>query len=179
MELDAATLGDLYEAEGRALLRYVVRRTFDADLALDLVAETFAIAFERRRTFRGKTRAEALGWLYAITRTVIHHHYRRGAAERRALARLAVARPILDDHERARVEELAGLDALRCSLAGELNRLPRDQRRAVELRVVQERSYEDVAVLLGITPQTARARVSRGLRALGQALRLERVTDAH
>jgi RNA polymerase sigma-70 factor, ECF subfamily len=178
VELDATMLGDLFEDEGRVLLRSAARRTFDPDLALDMVAETFAIAFERRHSFRGGTRAEAVGWLFAISRTVIHHHFRHGAAERRALARLGVDLPTLDDHERARIEELAGLEELRYSLAGELNRLPCDQRRAVELRVVEERSYEDVAALLGVTPQTARARVSRGLRALGQALQLEGVTDA-
>jgi RNA polymerase sigma-70 factor (ECF subfamily) len=140
VELDATTLGDLFEDEGRALLRYATRRTFDPDLALDLVGETFAVAFERRRSFRGSTRAEAVGWLFAICRTVIHHHFRRGDAERRAL--------------------------------------PDEQRRALELRVVEERSYEEVAEQLGVTQETARARVSRGLRALGQGMRLEGVGDA-
>ena len=49
--------------------------------------------------------------------------------------------------------------------------LPEDQRRAVELRVIDECGYADVAVKLGVSEQTARARVSRGLRALAHRLR--------
>ena len=48
--------------------------------------------------------------------------------------------------------------------------LPEDQRRAVELRVVEEHGYSEVATILGVSEQTARARVSRGLRALAQRL---------
>ena len=53
MELDAAVLGELFEAEGPALLAFATRRTFDAELALDVVGEAFALAFERRRAFAG------------------------------------------------------------------------------------------------------------------------------
>jgi len=49
--------------------------------------------------------------------------------------------------------------------------LPEEQRRAVELRVVQEHGYAEIATMLGISEQNARARVSRGLRALALALR--------
>ena len=49
--------------------------------------------------------------------------------------------------------------------------LPEEQRRAVELRVIEECGYADVAVMLGVSEQTARARVSRGLRTLAQRLR--------
>ena len=48
--------------------------------------------------------------------------------------------------------------------------LPEDQRRAVELRVVDEYGYADVAGTLGVSEQMARARVSRGLRALAHFL---------
>ena len=51
-----------------------------------------------------------------------------------------------------------------------LGRLAPTQRSAVELRVVRELPYPDVADRLGISEQAARARVSRALRALGSAL---------
>jgi RNA polymerase sigma-70 factor, ECF subfamily len=172
MTLDADTLAELFEAEGTALLAFATRRTFDAELALDIVGETFALAFERRARFRGATREEAVGWLYAICRTVLHHQFRRRGAERRALSRLGVERPPMGEDERRRVEELAGLAELRVAVAHELERLPSDQRDAVRLRVVDELDYDDLAARLGITRETARARVSRGLRALGQAVKL-------
>jgi RNA polymerase sigma-70 factor (ECF subfamily) len=41
---------------------------------------------------------------------------------------------------------------------------------AIELRIVRELPYPEVAAELGVSEQTARARVSRGLRALRQAM---------
>ncbi|WCB94283.1 RNA polymerase sigma factor [Baekduia alba] len=179
MKLDATSLGDLFEAEGPRLLAFVTRSTFDADQALDVVGEVFAVAFERRAKFRGATREEAVAWLYWICRTQLNHQFRRRGAERRALGRLGVDRPVMGEDERRRVEELAGLAELRAVVASELERLPADQREAVRLRVVDELGYDELADRLGITQQTARARVSRGLRALGEAVKvMEEVPDA-
>jgi DNA-directed RNA polymerase specialized sigma24 family protein len=47
-----------------------------------------------------------------------------------------------------------------------LESLPADQRRAVELRVVEDMSYDGVARSLAITPENARMRVHRALKAL-------------
>jgi RNA polymerase sigma-70 factor (ECF subfamily) len=179
MKLDATSLGELFEAEGPRLLAFATRRTFDADHALDVVGEVFAVAVERRAKFRGATREEAVAWLYWICRTQLNHQFRRRGAERRALGRLGVDRPVMGEDERRRVEELAGLAELRAVVASELERLPADQRDAVRLRVVDELEYDDLAARLGVTPQTARARVSRGLRALGEAITvMEEVPDA-
>src|SRR4029453_4021560 len=97
-------------------------------------------------------------------------YVRRGKAERRGLRRLGLERPQLVEGECARIEELAGLDAMRGTLAEHLSRLAPAQRRALDLRVVRELPYPEVADRLGISEQAARARVSRGLRALGSAL---------
>jgi RNA polymerase sigma-70 factor (ECF subfamily) len=179
MRLDADTLAQLFEAEGPKLLAFATRRTFDAEQALDVVGEAFATAFERRSRFRGGTREEAVGWLYAITRTVLDHQFRRRGVERKALQRLGVEPPHMGDDERRRVEELAGLADLRHAVARELAKLPAAQRDAVRLRIVDELSYDDLAARLGITPDTARARVSRGLRALTRAITpLQEAIDA-
>jgi RNA polymerase sigma-70 factor (ECF subfamily) len=44
--------------------------------------------------------------------------------------------------------------------------LPSEQRRALELRVVQQLSYDEVAGRLGCSQNAARLRVSRALRTL-------------
>ena len=49
--LDADRLAAAYERDGRRLLVFFTRRTYDAQLAVDLVAETYARAFELRRRF--------------------------------------------------------------------------------------------------------------------------------
>ena len=82
--------------------------------------------------------------------------------------------PGISDPEIERIEDLAGLSALTVELASALEELPEEQRRAVQLRVVDEYGYEAVAGALGVSEQTARARVSRGLRALVAASRRAR-----
>jgi RNA polymerase sigma-70 factor (ECF subfamily) len=82
---------------------------------------------------------------------------------------------VLSDAEQARVEDLAELGTLRAAVAAALDDLRPDQRDAVRLRVVGELDYPVIARRLGISEQAARARVSRGLRALSSALQSEGV----
>jgi RNA polymerase sigma factor (sigma-70 family) len=168
--LDDAGFSRLYRRAAQDVVVFFARRTYDAEAAADLMAETFAKAYLGRRRFRGSTEDEARAWLFGIARRRFAMYVRRGKAERRALRRLGLERPELVDGEYARIEELAGLDAMRGTLADHLSGLAPAQRKALELRVVRELAYPDVADRLGISEQAARARVSRALRALGSAL---------
>jgi RNA polymerase sigma-70 factor (ECF subfamily) len=156
----------LFERHADEVLAFLARRTLDPQAALDLTGETFAVAWSSRRRFRGSDDEAARAWVFGIARNLLRAYLRRGYAERRALARLGVDPVELTQEAHARIEELAGLATLRAALAAELDRLPAGQRDALVLRVVEELPFELVASRLGITPETARARVSRGLRAL-------------
>ncbi len=160
----------LYRREAEFVLTFCARRVMDAETALDLTAETFAQAFRGRASFRGTTRAEARAWLLTIARRQIARYMRRGSLDARALRRLAIQTPELEPDQIEEIERRAGLPALRAELAAQLARLNEDQREALRLRVVEQHSYEHVAQELGITEATARARVSRALRALSAAL---------
>jgi RNA polymerase sigma factor (sigma-70 family) len=163
MALTPDDFAELYDRHGRALVIFFQRRTYDAEASVDLMAETFAVAFRDRRQFRG---GDAAAWLYGIARHQLSGYYRRGSVERRALARLGVARRALTDAEIERIDELAGTATLRTELGDALAQLPADQRDALVLRVVQECTYEEVARRLEVSEPTARQRVSRALRAL-------------
>jgi RNA polymerase sigma factor (sigma-70 family) len=168
----------LYGAHGEALLLFLVRRTADTEVALDLWAETFAQALAGRHRFRGSSDGEAAAWLYAIARGQLSRYYRRGRAERRALDRLRLQRPHADELVEAELARRAGLEELRQELRAAIAQLSDDTRQAIELRVIAELPYPAVAQRLAISEQTARARVSRGLRALGDLLDLELVVEA-
>ncbi len=168
--LDADAIADLYRRHARPMLTFFARRTHDPEVAIDLVAETFAAAIADRRQFRGRSDEEAVGWLFGIARHQLSAWYRRGDVERRAMTRLGIERRELVESEYDRIVELAGLAAERRRVARGLGRLSEAVRAAVRLRVVDERSYAAVASLLGISEQTARARVSRGLRDLAADL---------
>jgi RNA polymerase sigma factor (sigma-70 family) len=169
--LDADDIADLYGTHARALVAYFARRTFDAQAATELMAETFAAAVADRRAFRG---TDAGAWLYGIARHQLLQWYRRAGVERRALSKLGLDPPGLTDVEYERIEELSGLAELRGRVANLLAALPDSQRLALQLRVVQERGYDEVAAALGVDEQAARARVSRALRGLATQLEDDR-----
>ena len=80
-----------------------------------------------------------------------------------------MARIELDDAMLERVEAIA--DAERVDVDVALRALPAGQRDAVRARVLDERSYEEIAAAQAISPLAARQRVSRGLAALRAHLR--------
>ena len=168
--LGPSTFAALYKRHHRGLLTFFVRRTFDPEMAVDLVGETFAQAVTGARRFRGRTEEEEAAFLYGIARHLLLRAWRTGRAERRALERLGVPRMAVDDESFARIEELAGVGTMRALVAEQLRELSSEHREVLRLRVVEERDYADVAAALGVPEPTARARVSRALRALDRRL---------
>jgi RNA polymerase sigma factor (sigma-70 family) len=167
---DPDAFAAFYDAYAERVLVFHTRRVLDAEVAFDLTSETFAKALERRSQFRGRTSEEEQGWLFAIARSELSHFWRHGAVERAALARLSVVVPVLSDSHVERIEELAGIAEIVPRIASAMQALPDDQREAIDLRVVRELGYAEVAARLGVSEQAARARVSRGLRALARSL---------
>jgi RNA polymerase sigma-70 factor (ECF subfamily) len=155
-----------YVANRARLVWFFARRTLDPEVALDLAADTFAVALQHRSRFRGHTAEEAEAWLFAIARSQLSRHWRRGSAERRALALVGPDRTSPGQAELERIEELSALRELRRDVRTAVARLSPDQAYAVQQRIVVERGYDDLAAELGVSEDVVRARVSRGLRAL-------------
>lgn len=163
-------LGAVYREHSRSVLVFLTRRTFDAELAMDLTAETFAQALLSRRRFHGTSVDEERAWLFGIAAHMLSRSLRRSRTEDRAMRRLGLERPGIDRDEIDAVLELAGLADLRGAVQAGLQTLSEEHREAVRLRVVEELSYEEVARRLQVSEPAARARVSRGLRALAETL---------
>jgi RNA polymerase sigma factor (sigma-70 family) len=167
---DVEAFASLYEREGEPVLVFLARRTLDVEVAMDLTAETFALALGSWRRLRSLAPEQARAWLFTVARRQYARYVRTARVERRAISRLGIQVPHVHEDDLAAVEERAGLPALRALLRDELEHLSEGQRDALRLRVVEERPYEEVARTLGVSEQTARARVSRGLRTLMAAL---------
>jgi RNA polymerase sigma factor (sigma-70 family) len=148
----------LYERYADRLHAFFARRTGSRDAALDLTAETFAQAWVSRRRFRDLAGGSAGPWLFTIARRVLIASVKRRHLETTALERLQVEHRAADV-----VPDEQWLDGLDEDLATALDALPRNQRRALELRIVGGLSYAGVAERLGCSPTAARIRVSRGL----------------
>jgi hypothetical protein len=117
VSLTADDIARLYRSEARRMAGFLVARTHDPEVALDLVAETFASVVRDRRQFRGEGDEAATAWVYGIARNLLSNWYRRGEVERRAMRRLGVERPVIGEAEYERLIELAGLAQMRTRLA--------------------------------------------------------------
>jgi RNA polymerase sigma factor (sigma-70 family) len=167
---DADAFADLYRREGESVLIFLTRRTWDGETALELTAETFAVALRSWRKLRALTAEQQRAWLFTVARRQLGRYLRRATVERKAVRRLGMQVPTVDHDDLLLIERRAGLPELRRALEQELARLSPAQRDALHLRVIEEHSYEEIARQLGVSEQTVRARVSRGLRALAHAL---------
>lgn len=155
----------LYERYAERIHRFHLSRVRDRDAALDLTAETFAQAWEGREAFRDLRDGSCGPWLFGIARNLLLRSVRERHLALAAAHRLSLALPT------AMAEPVpAWLDGLDADLERALADLPEAQRRAVELRVLQDATYDDVAARLDCTPGAARIRVHRGLVALRGAL---------
>lgn len=159
---DPGAFRALYDRWAEKLFGYFHRRVFDAEVAADLLAETFAVAFERRHRYRDTGRPGAV-WLYGIANKELSHWFRHQQVERKAMRRLGIITPALDDESVARIEALADLAAQRDALDAALARMTDSEREAVQLRVLDELCYREIAAKLGCTEGAARTRVYRGL----------------
>jgi RNA polymerase sigma factor (sigma-70 family) len=157
---DAAAFGALYERHALKVYAWCHRRLDWA--ASDLTAETFAQAWLSRDRFRDEHQGSALPWLLGIARNVLRETIRRNRVETRARERLGLPLDLSPDEYGAVEERLSP----RATLAAALEQLPEHERDALELRVVDELSYDQVADRLAIRPAAARLRVSRALRRL-------------
>lgn len=170
MKLTGSDITTLYEVNSHAVLRFAMRRTLDAQVSVDLVGETFAVAFEQRAKFRGESDAELRSWVFGIANNLLAEYFRSGQTERRATERLGVERVEVGSEEIERIEQLAGSSELRAAVASALAELNDESREAVRLRIVDELSYAEVADAMQVSEQVARARVSRGLKKLRERL---------
>ncbi|MEZ5175088.1 MAG: RNA polymerase sigma factor [Acidimicrobiia bacterium] len=164
-----AAFSTLYRRWATRILSYFYRRTWDGDAAADLTAETFAIAYLKRSRYVRST-VPAGAWLYGIAANELKHYRRKQRVEKRALARLGVEVPTMDDASLARVEDLDEVAFFREQLIDALTSLSTTDRDAVRLRIVEERSFKDVAQRLGCTEGAARVRVHRALNRLSNAM---------
>jgi RNA polymerase sigma factor (sigma-70 family) len=143
-----------------AIHQYLARRG-GLDLADDVAAQTFMVAFERRASFRAAAAPTARPWLFGIATNLLRNRRR---AERRALSALAeVAASALVTGQNAAFPESGHLGDALASLDA-------DQRDALLLYAWEGLRYEEIAVALGVPVGTVRSRLARARARLRAAL---------
>ena len=142
---------ELYRRHLEAIVRYAHRRA-DATDAIDVVAETFAVAW--RRFDDVPREPESLPWLYGISRNVLANQ-RRGQLRRHAL------------NGRLRDEWLPSpnsgveLSTELIQLQDALGALSENDREVLQLAGFEELSAQEIAVVSSVSPEVVRNRLSR------------------
>jgi RNA polymerase sigma factor (sigma-70 family) len=156
----------IYDKHVAGIHRYVAGR-LGPDVADDLVAETFLVAFRGRAGF-DPARGAARPWLYGIATNLVARHRRAEARRYRAVAR---AGPDPDEPgQEDDIAERLTAQQLRRPLARAVARLPTGERDAFLLIALAGLSYEEVARALSIPVGTVGSRLTRARQRIRNAL---------
>ena len=160
-----------------AVVRQYWRRVFNVaykfvgrhDEAEDLTQDVFLKVFRSLATF--DRRANFQTWLISVSRNLCTDHYRSVRKEREIIDRdvrsddLAPASPD--------VSPLAALERrdLAERLREALRHLPETLRAAVVMRDMEELTYQEIAIRLGLPEGTVKSRINRGRHELARQIR--------
>jgi RNA polymerase sigma factor (sigma-70 family) len=163
---DREAFGVLYERRHELVLAFLLKRTRNPEVAMDLMAETFAAALVALVDEPPAIVGSAAPWLLTIARNTMIDSYRRGRVESTARERLALEPAQISDNDVEQVLRMAAETDLLIRLSQEL---PADQFDALRARVLDERGYEEIARELACSAAVVRKRVSRAIATLRQA----------
>jgi len=150
-EGDRGAFGELYARYARMVHGILLARVPPGD-AEDLVQDVFVSALERLRGLRS---AEAFrGWLAAIARNrAVDYH--RGARHRAPF-----------DEEAERRHGSNGSDAGALMILNSIRSLPEAYRETLVLRLVEGLTGPEIAGQTGLTPESVRVNLCRGMKLL-------------
>lgn len=162
-EGDAEAFGLFYRARRGDVLGFLRVRVPSAELAADLMCETFAKALVAVHDSGRELPVVPVAWLVAIARNELIDSVRRGRIADDTRRRLVMQPLELSDRDLEAVDDaLADADLL-----GQLREmLPVDQFQALTARVIDGRDYAEIAQDLQASQSVVRKRVSRALEQL-------------
>jgi RNA polymerase sigma factor (sigma-70 family) len=163
---DPDAFAALFDRHAAGVHRYAARR-LGTQLADDVMAETFAVAFQRRHSY-DVARLDARPWLFGIATNLMRTHRRTEARRWRALAREAAG--VQDESVADAVAARVTAQAVRRELTETLARLPARQRDVLLLYAWEELDYGQIAIALAVPIGTVRSRLHRARKALQAAL---------
>ncbi len=154
----------MFERHFASVHRYLSQR-LGPDLADELAAETFMVAFDGRVGY-DVLRPDARPWLLGIATNLLRHHWRAERRWLRVSERLATASSQGEMEPGAVSSPLGWGEEVTVSLRA----LAKKDREPLLLLAWAELSYEEIAVALDIPIGTVRSRINRARRHLRESL---------
>ena len=147
----------IFDRHFTAVHGYLARRV-GTDVADELAAEVFCIAFERRHSFDLR-HDDARPWLFGIAGRLIQRRWRSGERRGRAVERLQSISTLASNG--AEVSEAVEGEEAAAAIAKALAELADDDRETLLLFACERLTYDQIAETLGIPVGTVRSRISR------------------
>ena len=152
---DERALRAAYDRYGGAVLYLAQRLLGNRADAEDVTQLTFVAAWAGRETFDPQ-RGTILGWLLGIARRKAIDRFRSAARDHRIAATMQAQLPAEGWQTPERIID-------RLIVADELGRLPREQRRTLELAFFDDLSHPQIAAVTGLPLGTVKSHIRRGL----------------
>jgi RNA polymerase sigma-70 factor (sigma-E family) len=155
VDADALVIA-LFEQEGQSLVRLARIFVDDRNAAEDLVQEAFIRL--ARSAHRIQDQSKAAAYLRSIVLNLARDNNRRGL--------VSLRHHLPEDERRASTEDEIELEEDKQQVIDALRELPHRQRTALVLRYYEELGIDDIAGAMGISRNSVKTHLTRGLSAL-------------
>src|SRR3954452_10796990 len=135
---DPLAFREFYDRYAAWVRSWFHRQTGSDTAALDLTAETFAQAWYASKRFRDLADGSGAPWLFGIARNLLRQYHKHNRIEGAARERLGMPAAWAECEDYEAVDERMEANSLAPTLRRAVRALPIDQRKALELRVVQQ-----------------------------------------
>ena len=161
--------GILFRRHVRPITGYAVRRCDNADDVADLVSDTFMIALDAAARYIPQTDT-ALPWLFGIARRVHTRQRRRSKSFLRLVSKNTNAQISYANEETTAIE--SAIDAARAGgeMRAAMAKLSTGEREVLELVALHALTPSEAALVLDLTPNAARLKLSRARRHMQRML---------
>ncbi len=171
---DVESLATFIQRYQDSLMRFITKFLGDHDVAHDVVQETFLQVAQRPRKLLKVTSCH--NWLLKVARNLSIDHLRRRQTARKHAEAFAVQKARAREHSAAEAEPPRALERAetRERVQMEIARLKPRYRELLLLKVVEEKSYKEIAAITGLSATNVGYLLHQAMKTLSQRIQEKR-----